>query len=154
MIAALLLLQAAAGTPQSFSILADPCVPTGDSEVVVCGRAPERLPPGADRGPPDGPTPSNPDLVPARALGTSCAGSMSGCGVGFNVFGPAVAAVRLVQKAINPDACCEGDQATNPFRLVGDAVKAAKGDKKVDRSGRVPIDLDAPPPSLAGRVGR
>jgi hypothetical protein len=149
MIALLLLLQTA--PPQSFSILHEPCASNG-TEVVVCARKPDRLPLPNDRGPPDGPTPSNLDLTGMGALApVPCAARQRGCQVGVDVIGMGVAAVRLVGKIIDPKSCCdEPGQATNPVALIRDVAGAVR--KKPDKAGRVRIVLDAPLPSTAGRL--
>ncbi|MGA1798056.1 hypothetical protein VH567_04665 [Sphingomonas sp. 4RDLI-65] len=118
---------APAPVPQRFSILVDPCATTSKdgNEIVVCG-APAtgspRLPMRDDRGPPDHPVASNPELSAVRALsleGTPCAASQWGCqvGVGPPIMPIAKAAVGLVKSALA---------------------------KKPDKTGRVPIDLDGP----------
>ena len=129
------LLQSAATTavplpapvPQRFSILVDPCATTtkDGNEIVVCG-APAtgspRLPMRDDRGPPDHPVASNPELSAVRALslaGTPCAASQWGCQVGF---GPPIAPIA---------------------KAAVELVKSALA-KKPDKTGRVPIDLDGP----------
>lgn len=149
MIALLLLVQAT--PPQSFSILHEPCASSG-TEVVVCARKPDRLPLPDERGPPDGPTPSNPDVTGTGALApVACAARQRGCQVGVDVIGMGVAAVRLVGKLIDPDSCCEEPgEATNPVALVKDAIGAVR--KKPDKAGRVAIVLDAPPAPVAGRL--
>ena len=139
MIAAVLLVLALGGQDappahpepgKPFSILADPVpdCPKDASDVVVCARSnqEQRLPLPDDRGPPDGPVPSNPYVTGTGALaaeGTPCGAAIKGCTVGF---GPPV---MPIAKAV-----------------VG-AVKGAFS-KKVDKTGRVPIPLEdpAPPP--------
>jgi hypothetical protein len=83
--------------PPRFSILVDPCARASDTagrDVVVCGKGPTpRLPLPDERGPPDHPVASNPELSGAGALaaqGTPCAARQGGCTVGFG--GPVVAA--------------------------------------------------------------
>ncbi|BCA62123.1 hypothetical protein HMP09_1357 [Sphingomonas sp. HMP9] len=126
------LLQAAAVSavppvPQRFSILVDPCATQtqNGSEIVVCGKSATvtpRLPMRDDRGPPDHPVASNPELSAVRALqleNTPCAASQWGCQVGFGppIVPIAKAAVGLIKSALA---------------------------KKPDKRGRVPIDLDGP----------
>jgi len=152
---------AAPTVPQRFSILAPaatgPCRPRGpggpDDDILVCAAAdPLRLPLPAERGPPGRPVASNPNLdgLGAMAAGADpCAARQGGCQVGVDILGMGTAAVRLVQKLVAPESCCEDSgEATNPFRLVADAVngtrKAARG--KPDKSNRVAIDLSDPPP--------
>jgi hypothetical protein len=131
-----------------------------DGEIVVCG-APDkplsRLP--YDSSPNDPPTPSNPHLTGMGALAqtaTPCATLQGGCASGVDLFGGGTAVVRLIGKLIDPDSCCERPgEATNPGMLIGDAIggiKRAFG-KKPDKSGRVAISLEAPPPvSSKGRL--
>ena len=155
MIALLLLVQAptvpAGGPPQSHSVLHQPCA-SSDTDVVVCARKPERLPPG-ERGSPDGPRrPTGDPMAGLEHAGEgACASRQKGCTVGVDMIGAGVAAVRLVGKLIDPNSCCdEPGQATNPVALIKDAAGALR--KKPDRSNRVAINLDAPPPSTAGRL--
>lgn len=156
MIALLLLAQAAAAPPpQSHSVLHRPCT-ASDGDVVVCARRPERLPLPGERGPPDGPTPSNPDVTGVGAFDSApCAARQKGCQVGVDMFGAGTAAIRLVGKLIDPDSCCDRPgEGTNAGKLIGDAVGGVRKlfAKKPDTSNRVPIALDAPPPSTAGRL--
>lgn len=121
------------GTPPAkISILVDPapaCPPTppGGREVVVCALSnqQQRLPLRDDRGIPDGPVPSNPELNGVGALAaeaTPCAAHQGGCTVGF---GPPIVPIVAA--------------------LVG-AVKSGLA-KHPDKSNRVAIPLDdAPPP--------
>jgi len=147
---------AAAG--ERFSILApQPCRATpqpSGPDIVVCATAENsaRFPEGVERAPPNRPLPSNPGLDGMGALNAVrpvCAARQEGCQTGVDVFGAGTAAIRLVQKLVAPDSCCEaaGD-ATNPFKLIGDAAgglgRAFK--KKPDTSSRVPIDLSEPTP--------
>lgn len=157
---ALLLAQAAtaAPPPDQFSILNDPCPASTETEVVVCGGLPApRLPLPAERGPPDRPMPSNPELTGTGALaagGKPCSTLQKGCTVGVDFVGAGVAVVRLVGKLIDPNSCCEAGEATDPMALAKDVVRGAKHafGKKPDKSNRVAIALDAPPPSTAGRL--
>ena len=153
---ALLLAQTAVQTApdgtQRWSILADPCAAARtQDEIVVCARGTEttpRLPLPAERGPPDRPMPSNPDVSGAGALAaaqTPCATDSNGCTVGLDIFGAGTALIRGVGKLIDRDSCCEDPgEGTNPLRLVGDAGKAVGRifKKKPDKSKRVPIPLD------------
>lgn len=148
---------------QSWSILADPCPsPLGrkPEEILVCGRGAQpdpRLPLPGERGPPDRPMPSNPDVTGIGALNASnapCATRSEGCTTGINVFGMGTALIRGIGKVIDPGSCCEEPgEATNPVKLVGDAIggvgRAFR--KKPDKTGRVAIDLnDLPPPEPVG----
>lgn len=153
--AAFLLLQAASAPPERFSILDDPCPASTEAEVVVCGRQPApRLPSGAERGPLNGPRRATGD--PRAGLENAGNGAcvVRGCQVGVDVIGMGVAAVRLVGKIIDPNSCCEAGEATDPAMLARDIFRGGKRalGGKPDRSGRVAIALDAPPPSLSGRL--
>jgi hypothetical protein len=123
------------GTPPArISILVDPtpaCPPPvqGSKDVVVCARPnqEQRLPLPGERGPPDGPVASNPELTGSGALaaeGTPCAAHQGGCTVGF---GPPIVPIVAA--------------------LVG-AVKSGLA-RHPDKSHRVAIPLDdvPPPPS-------
>lgn len=124
--------------PQTFSVMADATPPCrrapgsldDGSDIIVCAPSDlqQRLLLRDERGPPDGPAPSNPDRTGMAALaGPPCA--INGCQVGFGQ--PIAAAV-----------------------LKGAASLARRAfAKKVDRTGRVPIDLGDPTPSdVAARV--
>lgn len=147
--------QAADGT-QRWSVLADPCASgqTNGDQIVVCGKGVDapRLPLPEERGPPDRPRPSNPDLTGIGALGATsapCATRMGGCTVGVDIFGAATTLVRGVGKVISPGSCCEEPgESRNFFKLVGDAGKGVGRafKKKPDKSNRVPIDLNDPVP--------
>ncbi|HWK36939.1 hypothetical protein [Sphingomonas sp.] len=143
---------------QRWSILADPCASPGNGDdIVVCGRGiPEaRLPLPAERGPPDRPMPSNPNLTGMGALAAAappCAAAIGGCTVGVDVFGGAAFLVRAAGKIIDPDSCCDRPgEATDPVMLVNDIGAALKRGrhKKSDTSNRVPIPLDDPAPATA-----
>lgn len=138
MIGLAILLQAAATPasgpqPDRWSILAptptEPCVPErkpGDKDdIIICADAqPSPRLPDPDSVPSSGPTPSNPYLTGSGALAataTPCAISRN-CIVGF---GPPI--VPLVKGA------------------VGLAKRAFA--KKPDKTGRVAIPLDDPPPT-------
>lgn len=149
--------QDADGT-QRWSILADPCAAArgGPNEIVVCGQGAAgepRLPLPEERGPPDRPIPSNPDLSGTGALNVSvdpCATRSEGCTTGIDLLGGGTFLVRAVGKVIDPDSCCEEPgEATNPIRLVSDLGSVVKRTfkKKPDKSKRVPIDLDDPKPN-------
>lgn len=139
---------------QRWSILASPCAaPATPDEVVVCGRPDKamRLPLPDERGAPDRPMPSNPNLTGTGALAAErspCAVRAGGCQVGVDIFGAGTALIRLVGVAIDPNSCCDapGD-ATNPFKLVGDIARGAgRSRRKPVRTDRVPIPLDDLPP--------
>lgn len=154
--------QDANGT-QRWSILADPCASakTGEDNIVVCGSNAEsaRLPLPAERGPPDRPMPSNPEVTGMGALAATqspCATLSQGCTTGVDLFGGGTALVRLVGKIIDPNSCCERPgEATNPALLAGDVARGIGKifRKKPDKSNRVPIPLDDPLPAKAGDVG-
>jgi len=164
MLPLLLALQAATAAPpappERFSILApQPCraqpQQTGP-DIVVCATAETsaRFPEGVPRDPPNRPLPSNPDLSGTGALAAAepvCAARQAGCQTGVDIFGAGTAAIRLVQKLVAPNSCCEDGEATNPVKLIGDAAgglgRAFR--KKPDTSNRVPIDLSEPAPTPA-----
>ncbi len=123
------------GTPPArISILVDPtpaCSPPSDDgkDVVVCAQRDQqqRLPLRDQRGDPEGPVASNPELTGRGALAaeaTPCAAHQGGCQVGF---GPPIVPIVAA--------------------LVG-AVKSGLA-KRPDKSNRVAIPLDdvPPPPS-------
>ncbi|MBJ6120333.1 hypothetical protein [Sphingomonas mollis] len=148
-----------ASPPQRLSILASDCPkPTGE-EITVCAPvAQPRLPLPAERGPPDHPVPSNPDLRPTTAMNQTaapCASLQGGCQTGIDVLGGGTAAIRLIGKLIDPDSCCERPgESTSAGMLIGDMVGGIKRAfaKKPDKSNRVSVALDTPPPSTAGRL--
>jgi hypothetical protein len=117
--------------PARISILVDPtpaCPPPaqGSKDVVVCARPnqEQRLPLPDERGPPNGPVASNPELTGSGALAaeaTPCAAHQGGCTVGF---GPPIVPIVAA--------------------LVG-AVKSGLA-KHPDKSHRVAIPLDDSPP--------
>ena len=120
------------GTPPSrISILVDSapaCPPpvAGSKDVVVCARSnqQQRLPLPDERGDPTGPVPSNPELTGRGALAaeaTPCGAHQGGCPVGF---GPPIVPIIAA--------------------LVG-AAKSSFA-RHPDKSKRVPISLDDPPP--------
>lgn len=144
---------------QRWSILVDPCASvTGNpvrDEIVVCGSTAAtspRLPLPGERGPPDRPMPSNPNLSGSGALAATsapCAARSGGCTTGVDLFGGGTALVRLIGKVIDPDSCCEAPgEATNPFALAGDIGSGVAGlfRGKPDKSNRIPIPLDDPAP--------
>jgi len=155
--------QAADGT-QSWSVLADPCPsPLGrkPEEILVCAKGAQpdpRLPLPAERGPRDRPMPSNPEVTGIGALNASiapCATRSEGCTTGINIFGMGTALIRGIGKVVDPDSCCEEPgEATNPIKLVGDAIggvgRAFR--KKPDKTGRVAIDLNNLPPPEPARL--
>ncbi|WHU01158.1 hypothetical protein [Sphingomonas sp. NIBR02145] len=153
----------AADGKQSWSILNDPCTsgpPRKQNEILVCGQGADsvpRLPLPDERGPPDRPMPSNPDVTGIGALNASiapCATRSEGCTTGINIFGMGTALIRGIGKIVDPNSCCEEPgESTNPVKLVGDAIGGVGRvfRKKPDKSGRVAIDLDnLPPPEPAG----
>lgn len=171
MLLPLLLAQAAPTIPPTaptkFSILQpvanEPCVPPGPKaqpdDIVVCGKPlPSQTLPYPNEVVPDSPRPSNPDLRATGSLAlesTPCAARSGGCGTGIDIFGGGTMLVRLVQKAVSPDSCCEEPgEATNPVALVKDAIHGlgrAVG-RKPDTSNRVAIPLDDAPVSTAGKI--
>lgn len=158
----------AATAPTSFSILQpvpnEPCVRRGTKnsnpdDIVVCGKPlPSQSVPYSNEVVLDEPRPSNPDLRGTGALAleaTPCGARSGGCGSGIDLFGAGTAAVRLVQKAVTPNSCCEEPgEGTNVFLLGKDAVRGVKHAfrKKPDKSRRVPIPLDDAPPTTFGKV--
>ncbi len=149
-----------AGASQRWSILADPCAGarTAD-EIVVCGQgaSPEpRLPLPAERGPPDHPAPSNPDLSGMGALAASvppCATRSEGCTTGVDLIGGGTFLVRAVEKLVDSESCCDSPgEATNPIALADEIGGIFKRTfkKKPDKSNRVAIPLDdIPDPGVA-----
>lgn len=140
----------AAGTPPQRIYLLNCPEATGD-EIVVCG---ETAPVKPDRGPPDRPVPSNPALSARVALGqqaTPCSATQWGCASQVDLVAAGTAAIRFVGKLIDPESCCDHPgEATDTGALIGDVAKAFR--KKPDRSKRIAIDLDAPPPPIGGRL--
>lgn len=147
----------AANGGQRWSVLVDPCASaqTGGNQIVVCGKGVQapRLPLPEERGPPDRPMPSNPNLTGIGALNavpTPCAARVGGCQVGVDIFGGATALVRGVGKLIDSNSCCEEPGESRDFiKLVSDAGKGVGRafKKKPDKSKRVPIDLSDPVPA-------
>ncbi|RYY28289.1 MAG: hypothetical protein EOP62_03570 [Sphingomonadales bacterium] len=145
--------QDADGT-QRWSLMPETCK-RDDGEIMVCGTnvadtSVPRLPLPGERGPPDRPMPSNPDISGSGALAASappCATLSQGCATGMDIFGGGTFLVRAIGKIIDNDSCCEEPgEATNIGLLIRDTAKAVKkvGRKKPDKSNRVPILLDDP----------
>ncbi|MFV0624983.1 hypothetical protein ACBY01_13375 [Sphingomonas sp. ac-8] len=148
-----LALQAAAPpaeAPTRWSILTEPCASarTRDEDIVVCARvAPTpRLPLPDERGPPDRPVASNPELTGIGALQASappCATLSGGCPSGIDLGSMGVALVRGVGKLIDPGSCCEEPgEATSVGLLVRDIGRGVKKiGRKKDKRERIPIPL-------------
>jgi len=138
---------------QRWSILVDPCAADtrNQDEIVVCGTSAAmtpRLPLPGERGPPDRPIPSNPEVTGTGALAVQsapCATLSKGCTTGIDLFGAGTAVVRGVGMLVDPGSCCEEPgESTNVVMLardLGSAVGRAFK-KKPDKSKRVPIPLD------------
>jgi hypothetical protein len=145
---------AAKPVAERWSILVDPCAGARPDEILVCGKGEQsqRLPLPEERGPPDRPMPSNPDVSGAGALAAAsapCATRSEGCTTGVDLFGGGTFLVRAIGKVIDPNSCCEEPgEATNAVKLVSDAGKGVGRlfKKKPDKSNRVPIPLDDLPP--------
>lgn len=155
MLALLLIAMQAAPTSERFSVLVDPCasVATGEDEVVVCAPvAPApRLPLPAERGPPDRPMASNPEVTGRGAMAAAaspCATLSQGCGSSVDVIGGGVFLVRAVGKLVDPDSCCEeAGEYKDPGALLRDVGRLFKrGPGKADRAKRVAIPLDPATP--------
>lgn len=170
----LLLLAAQAATPPAatpepaparFSILQpianEPCVRrgkdgkplNGPDDIVVCGQPlPSQALPYPNEVVPKGPVPSNPYMTGTGALAaeaTPCAAATGGCQTGIDFFGSGTQAVRLIQKIVAPDSCCERPgEARDLGMLITDAAKGVGKAfrKKPDKSKRVAIALDDVPP--------
>ncbi|PTS88567.1 hypothetical protein DBR17_04400 [Sphingomonas sp. HMWF008] len=169
----LLLLAAQAATPPAatpepatrFSILQpianEPCVRrgkdgkplNGPDDIVVCGKPlPSQALPYPNEVVPKGPVPSNPDLRGTGALAlenSPCASVSGGCQAGIDFFGGGTQVVRLIQKIVAPDSCCERPgEAKDIGMLITDAAKGVGKAfrKKPDKSKRVAIALDDVPP--------
>ncbi|MES2987501.1 MAG: hypothetical protein V4808_06325 [Pseudomonadota bacterium] len=142
---------------QRWSLLPDPCASARvEGELLVCGAATAaaevpRLPLPEERGPPDRPIPSNPDVSGMGALAASnppCATLSKGCTTGVDIFGGGTFLVRAIGKIIDDDSCCEEPgEATNVGLLIRDVGKAFRKKPKIDKSNRVPILLDDPVPA-------
>ena len=169
----LLLLAAQAATvpavpapaPTRFSILqpvgSEPCVRRGadgkdktdPSDIVVCGAPiPSQKLPYPGEVVPDGPVPVNPYLRGTGALeaesNTPCAARQKGCTTGIDIFGGGTQIVRMIQKVVAPDSCCERPGEGSSFvMLAGDMAKGVGRAfrKKPDKSKRVAIALDDAP---------
>lgn len=152
-----LALQAAAGpAPERFSILVpvknQPCTRTrAADEIVVCADPlPEQALPLPAEATSPFPTAVNPRADGIGALeaeATPCASRVGGCQTGLDVFGMGTALIRGVQKLVAPNSCCEEPgEGTNPFLLVRDVAKGAKGlgKRQRDKAARVAIDLSEP----------
>lgn len=154
--------------PTRFSILvpiaSEPCVRRGKdgklsadpSDIVVCGKPlPSQKLPYPNEAVPDGPVPVNPYLNGTGALAaesTPCAARQKGCTVGVDIFGGGTQIVRMIQKVVAPDSCCERPGEGSDFiMLAGDVAKGVGKAfrKKPDKSKRIAIALDAPPPTGA-----
>lgn len=152
--------QDADGT-QRWSVLVDPCAADtrNQDEIVVCGAAvatTPRLPLPGERGAPDRPIPSNPEVTGSGALAVQsapCATRSQGCTVGVDLFGAGTSVIRGVGMLIDPGSCCEEPgESTNVVMLakdLGSAVGRAFK-KKPDKSKRVPILFDDLPGDGAG----
>ena len=157
---------APAAAPTRFSILepigTEPCVKrgkdgkalNGPDDIVVCGKAlPSQALPYPNEAVSKGPVPSNPYLTGTGALAaeaTPCASVSGGCQTGIDFFGGGTQVVRLIQKVVAPDSCCERPgEASDLGMLITDAAKGVGKAfrKKPDKSKRVAIALDAPPPT-------
>jgi hypothetical protein len=142
--------------PPRFSILVDavpscPKDPDPNGEIIVCARSnQEQKLPFPNKITPDHPVPVNPDMTGRGALAgeaTPCAARQGGCTVGFDFLGVGTSLVRLAQKAIAPDSCCERPgEGTSTGLLVTDVFHGVKHAfaKKPDKSKRVSIPLDEP----------
>lgn len=152
--------------PTRFSILQpianEPCVRrgkdgkalNGPDDIVVCGKPlPSQALPYPNEAVPKGPVPSNPYLRGTGSLAlesSPCASLSGGCQTGIDFFGGGTKIVRLIQKIVAPSSCCEDPgEGADPGRLAVDAVKGVGKAfrKKPDKSQRVAIALDAPPPT-------
>ena len=150
--------------PTAFSILepvgSEPCVRRGKDgkvnpdDIIVCGKPlPSQKLPYPNEVVLDEPRPSNPYLRGTGSLAlesTPCSATQWGCGSQLDLIGAGVTAVRLVQKAISPDSCCEQPgEATSPLLLIKDAARGVGKAfrRKPDKSKRVAIALDGPPPT-------
>ena len=146
---------------QRWSILADPCAADtrNQNEIVVCGASAAttpRLPLPGERGPPDRPIPSNPEITGSGALAVQaapCATRSQGCTTGIDLFGAGTTVIRGLGMLIDPGSCCEEPgESTNVVMLardLGSAVGRAFK-KKPDKSKRVPILFDDLPAEDAG----
>lgn len=156
---------ASASPPERISILVpvanEPCrrteQPATDTDILVCAqRLPAQKLPLPQEATSPLPQPVNRDMTgmgALRAEGTPCAARIGGCQTGVDVFGAGTSVIRGIQKLVAPDSCCEEPgEATNAGKLVSDAGAgiARLFRKRPDKSRRVAIPLDDPPPT--GRV--
>ena len=111
-----------------------------------------RLPLPDERGPPDHASPQQPRPRRHPRLRRRGRAPLSGgCTVGVNIFGRRPRRRGWSARSSTRNSCCdEPGQATNPGALIRDAAGALR--KKPDKSNRVAIDLNAPPPPIAGRL--
>jgi hypothetical protein len=168
----LLLLAAQAATPTAppaapvaFSILQpvanEPCGRRGKTgerarsdDIVVCGKPlPSQTVPYSDEVVLNAPKPSNPYLTGSGAMAvedsTPCSSVQRGCTTGLDIFGGATQTVRLIQKVVAPDSCCERPGESRDLGMLGGDIVHGVGKmfrKKPDKSGRVAIPLDDAPP--------
>lgn len=155
----------APAAPTSFSILQpvanEPCVRRGakvdPGDIVVCGKPlPSQKLPYPNELVLDEPKPSNPYLTGAGAMAVEdsspCATMQRGCTGGVQFFEGGTQVVRLIQKVVAPDSCCERPGEAKDFMMLAGDVAHGVGrmfKKKPDKSGRVAIALDdAPHPSV------
>ncbi|MEG3175904.1 hypothetical protein U1872_06655 [Sphingomonas sp. RB3P16] len=165
----LLLLAAQAATPAvavpaaptSFSILqtvpSEPCVRRGKAvdptDIIVCGKPlPLQKLPYPDEVVLNRPKPSNPDMTGIGAMAVAgsspCATMQGGCAGGIDFFGGGTQVVRLIQKVVSPDSCCERPGEAKDLGMLAGDVAHGVGKmfkKKPDKSGRVAIALDDTP---------
>lgn len=147
--------------PTSFSILQpvanEPCTRRGKTvdpnDIVVCGRPlPSQTLPYPNEVVLNEPKPSNPDLTGMGAMAVEdsspCATMQRGCAGGVQFFAGGTQVVRLIQKVVAPDSCCERPGEAKDFMMLAGDVAHGVGrmfKKKVDRSGRVAIALEETP---------
>lgn len=149
-----------------FSILqpvgTEPCIKRGKDgkpigqpdDIVVCGKPlPLQKLPYPNEVVLDEPKPSNPFLTGTGAMAveasTPCGSVQRGCTTGVDFFGGGTQVVRLVQKIVAPGSCCERPgEASDIGMLAGDIAHGVKRAfaKKPDKSKRVAIPMDDPPP--------
>lgn len=151
----------APAAPTSFSILQpvanEPCTRRGKtvdpSDIVVCGKPlPSQALPYPDEVVLNEPKPSNPYLTGAGAMAVEdsspCATMQRGCAGGVQFFEGGTQVVRLIQKVVAPDSCCERPGESKDFLMLAGDVAHGVGrvfKKKPDKSGRVAIALDDAP---------
>ena len=165
----LLLLAAQAATPAvpapaaptAFSILqpvaSEPCTRRGKAvdpnDIVVCGKPlPSQTLPYPKEVVLNRPKPSNPDMTGIGAMAVEdsspCATMQRGCAGGVQFFQGGTQIVRLIQKVVAPDSCCERPGEAKDFLMLAGDVAHGVGrvfKKKPDKSGRVAIALDDTP---------